>query len=94
MPKPTKFTATFSDGTVAKRSSHSRPYTHAYLARGTYVSYFQFEAGEVKDFVRIGFSTSAEQARKNMIAETAWNVDPKGGKGTRTFAEVVEVVIG
>lgn len=81
MAKRTKFTATFSDGTVLTRSSDCRVYAAAWLAYG------EREDGKYgKGWHLQGFSSSQEQARKNMDAETAF-VRRNSGYTTK-FSEV------
>lgn len=86
--------ATFADGTVLTRSSVTKVYTHAYLVRGWYELSFPYgdhKVGDAVDHTQSGFSGSAEQAKRNMFAETAW---VRKGKTPRevTFEEVVPVV--
>jgi hypothetical protein len=55
MPKPTKYTATFSNGVVKTRSSH-RTYRAAWYA-------------DVRHSSNYGFSSSLAQADRNMRTE-------------------------
>jgi hypothetical protein len=55
------FTASFSDGTIATRTS-TRPYSHASL--------FRLVRPNGTKYQRTGFSTSEAQARRNMDRET------------------------
>ena len=64
------FKALFSNGTLMKRSSMTRRYTHAYLSIGSYIS--PTDGKTINHFRRHGFSTSEAQVTKNLAAETAW----------------------
>lgn len=82
--------AVFSDGTVLTRSSVTRIYSHAYLARGA----FDRSPSEVAawktahcEWTKTGFSGSADQAARNMAAETAWMTK----RAPASFAEVAAV---
>jgi hypothetical protein len=77
MTKPRKVRATFSNGVVKTRSSHSRVYTHAYQ--------FITSTG----WTQFGFSSSEEQCRRNLAAESAYY----GKKGPLQFSEVVAVEV-
>ena len=78
MPKERIVRATFSDGSVIERGSISKVYTHAYLFRGWRLATKEDERrwgrkeGDRIDTDKDGFSTSAEQAERNMRAEMAW----------------------
>jgi hypothetical protein len=78
MSKPRKVRATFSNGVVKDRSSLSKVYTHAY----------QFITG--KGWQQFGFSTSEEQCRRNLAAESAYSAKHNG---PLQFSEVVEVEV-
>ena len=84
----TYYKAIFSDGTVLKRSTASRKYSHAYLSRGTYESH-RFGLPHAR-WRHSGFSSSEAQARKNMDAETAWT--RRVDNPCVIIAEVVPVV--
>jgi hypothetical protein len=89
----TYYVAKFSDGTALLRSTSSRVYTHAYLAHGSRPDpgeNYTPEARAIRTWRKSGFSSSAEQARKNMEAETAW-YQRNSDKYTRALAEVVAV---
>lgn len=96
MAKERKVQATFSDGTVLARGSISRHYTHAWFAKWTYPPEW-YEARKDRGFSytgdenwkRGGFSTSADQCRRNMDGELAWAT--KEG-AVFSLREVVEVV--
>jgi hypothetical protein len=94
--KPRKVKATFSDGTVLTRTSVSRIYTHAYLARGRKPDPGP-DYGEayraIRSWEKSGFSSSADQARRNMDGETAFLRRCADKGWTRDFAEVVPVEV-
>jgi hypothetical protein len=71
MPKPTKYTATFSNGVVKTRSSH-RTYRAAWYAEGTYTldrDGYLGKKGDVRHSSNYGFSSSLAQADRNMRTE-------------------------
>jgi len=73
-----------------ERGSTSRVYTHAYLAEG-HCPIRPDIASDTGRWQQSGFSSSEQQARKNMEAETAWI---RGREGySRDFAEVVAVEV-
>lgn len=59
-------TATFPDGSIFKRGSQTKHYTHAYKYIATN------PAAQPKPWVRFGASSSEQQCRSNLAAETAW----------------------
>lgn len=77
-----KVKATFSSGRTITRGSKDRIYTHAWL-------YVAKKDGQLNQ-AYTGFSTSANQARKNAERESAWT-RRKGVSGWRVEIEVVEV---
>lgn len=94
--EPRKVTATFSEGTVLTRTSQSRIYTHAYLAKGTKPDpgpQYDEAWRAIRTWEKSGFSSSAEQAARNMDAETAFYRNNIGKGWTRDFAEVVAVEV-
>ena len=76
------FTARFSDGTIATRTSR-RPYSHAYLLRAVRPNGTTYE--------RVGFSKGEAQAQRNMEAEHFWM---KKSRYTFKITEVVAVTVG
>lgn len=96
MTRARKVKATFSDGTVLTRSSVSRVYTHAYLTHGTHPPRDERWPEHLRvagTWQLSGFSSSAEQAAKNMEAESAFYRNNIGKGYTRDFAEVVAVEV-
>ena len=76
------FTATFSDGTTATRTSR-RPLSHAYLLRAVRPNGTTYQ--------RIGFSKGEVQAKRNMEAEHFWM---KKSGYVFEVTEVVAVTVG
>jgi hypothetical protein len=76
------FTARFSDGTIATRTSR-RPYSHAYLLRVVRPNGTTHE--------RVGFSKGEAQAQRNMESEQFWM---KKSGYTFEITEVVAVTVG
>lgn len=83
MAKRPTFTGTFSNGVQVKRTSDRREYTHAWIGVGIYNNRARPEyRGETGS--SSGFSTSREQAARNMATECRF-LD-------LTFSEIVETV--
>jgi hypothetical protein len=76
------FTARFSDGTIATRTSR-RPYSHAYLLRAVRPNGTTYQ--------RVGFSKGKAQAQRNMESEHFWM---KKSRYTFEITEVVAVAEG
>lgn len=80
----THYRARFSDGTEIKRSTQRRVYTHAYYCRARRVP-----ADSI--WSKYGFSSSPEQAARNMEAESAF---VRRNCGYRlVFSEIVAVEV-
>ena len=76
--------ATFSNGQVIERGSVSKVYTHAYLVAGTHA--------DSRVWGQSGFSTSEDQCRRNMAAESAWSRKQPGAEVIHQEVVPVEVI--
>lgn len=63
------YIAEFSNGTTIKRQTVNRTYTHAYLK---IIELTEPKRDEAKERAWSGFSSSRQQAGKNMESESAW----------------------
>lgn len=78
------YIARFSNGVEIKRQTQTRTYTHAYLKIVEYIG--REQRPQISS--RQGFSSSEQQAHRNMGAEMAWT---KRHTHTVILAEVVPV---
>lgn len=90
-----KYTATFSDGFVKKRTSKDRIYTHAWR--------YVFTTSEGKQWTTVGFAGSLQLAQKEISTRTNGSTQrPTRGRSKNlpwspskiNFSEIVKVVRG